>query len=333
MAFPGTYNINYYRGDTFEFRIYPKDTSGAQFNLTNYLPPKFKISTSATSTTQITGYAEIVNNQYILCTITPTNGAAMVAGTRYVYDVEIGKNSLPYNYVYTLLTGTITVSEQVNKDPLLTPPNIVATNALSPSNAAGVTNTTATIAWTAPAAGSEVTGYRVYRAINPLDPENTKDAGTPLASNILTYTFSGLTASNPYSFGVAATNAAGIGPINWIANYTAPNAPVTLNVSNITETSAKLTWVAPTNTGPLFAVPIVGYKVYLGDTLKATITLPATLEYTFNDLTPSTLYSLKVSTITSLAPLVGTYPPLAAIDPQSRESSKASITTTTSSTS
>ena len=37
MAFPGTYNISYYKGDTLEFKIYPKDSSGASFSLDNYI--------------------------------------------------------------------------------------------------------------------------------------------------------------------------------------------------------------------------------------------------------------------------------------------------------
>ncbi len=36
MAFPGTYNINYYKGDTYQFRIYPKDTAGYPFDLSVY---------------------------------------------------------------------------------------------------------------------------------------------------------------------------------------------------------------------------------------------------------------------------------------------------------
>ena len=33
MAFPGTYSINYYEGDRYEFVIYPKDAAGNVFNL------------------------------------------------------------------------------------------------------------------------------------------------------------------------------------------------------------------------------------------------------------------------------------------------------------
>ena len=33
MAFPGTYNFNYYRGDTNEFVISPKNSDGTTFQL------------------------------------------------------------------------------------------------------------------------------------------------------------------------------------------------------------------------------------------------------------------------------------------------------------
>ena len=42
MAFPATYDFNYYKGDTFEFRIYPKKNDGTVFDLsTFYVPTNF----------------------------------------------------------------------------------------------------------------------------------------------------------------------------------------------------------------------------------------------------------------------------------------------------
>jgi len=128
MAFPGTYNISYYKGDTLEFKVYPKDTSGATFNLSQYAVPVsettdlgyFTISNYAgpeqTGNPKVTieGYAAI-EGDYVICAITPTAGALMNAGTSYVYDVQIKKQSSPYNLVYTLLSGAITVTEEVTE--------------------------------------------------------------------------------------------------------------------------------------------------------------------------------------------------------------------------
>lgn len=120
MAFPGTMNINYYQGDTYEFRIYPKDSSGALFDLSGYdltTGAKFWISKfrgDAGATSRKEAYAVISSDRtYILCAISPTVGSELEANTQWVYDVEITKAGTPYAKTYTLLTGTIDVTEQV----------------------------------------------------------------------------------------------------------------------------------------------------------------------------------------------------------------------------
>lgn len=123
MAFPGTYNIEYYKGDTFEFRIYPKDSAGAAFPLEDYAVSGTTTFTIAPKRGQlddpfdaIDGYAEISSNyQYIQCAITPANGEELLAGISYVYDVEISKTDAPYDFTYTLLTGTISITDQVTQ--------------------------------------------------------------------------------------------------------------------------------------------------------------------------------------------------------------------------
>jgi hypothetical protein len=117
MAFPGIYNINYYKGDTFEFKIYPKTNSGAIFDLTGY-SVKFMIATERGPdgiAGRLSGYASISSDKtHINCAIIPGNGAAMTAGIQYVYDVEISKSASPYSLVNTVLTGQITVTDQVS---------------------------------------------------------------------------------------------------------------------------------------------------------------------------------------------------------------------------
>ena len=120
MAFPGTLNINYYKGDTYEFRIYPKDSLGASFDLTGYgQTAKFTISTSRGSS-GVSGKIECLAvitsglyGNYVTCTIRPNDSVTMNAATQYVYDVEITKTASPYNYVYTLLTGSVTVTDHI----------------------------------------------------------------------------------------------------------------------------------------------------------------------------------------------------------------------------
>ena len=142
MAFPATYDFNYYKGDTFEFRIYPKKNDGTVFELSAY-----KIASNTSSTiddvtdtvapydsarftiSDVRGSAGAANKKdcfarisddgtFVQCAIRPTEGNTMTAGTEYVYDVEVVKpagssGTGQYELVHTLLTGTITVTDQV----------------------------------------------------------------------------------------------------------------------------------------------------------------------------------------------------------------------------
>jgi CTP-dependent riboflavin kinase len=125
MPFPGTYNFSYYKGDTYEFKIYPKNSDGTAFDLTSFADTesednaRFFVSTERGISgleNQIECSAQIVSEleeTYILCTITPGQGASMNAGTSYVYDVEIRKILEETPYVLTLVTGNIAVTDQV----------------------------------------------------------------------------------------------------------------------------------------------------------------------------------------------------------------------------
>lgn len=120
MAFPGTFNISYYRGDTYEFNVYPKDSSGAVFNMTDYGTATFTIAEqrgSAGSSTAISGTLASISStkDYVKCVIPPEVGSLMSSGKTYVYDVQIGYDASPYDYVYTLLTGSISVTDDVTQ--------------------------------------------------------------------------------------------------------------------------------------------------------------------------------------------------------------------------
>jgi hypothetical protein len=141
MAFPAIYDFNYYKGDTFEFRIYPKKNDGTVFDLSQYYMPtnfantpdyftdlatpydsaQFTISTVRGDTgSPIRCYAKVSDDgTFVQCAIRPTEGIQLNAGTEYVYDVEVRKPAtVPgsvsnYEIVQTLLTGTITITDQV----------------------------------------------------------------------------------------------------------------------------------------------------------------------------------------------------------------------------
>lgn len=115
MAFPGTYDFSYYRGDTFNFTISPKDSTGASFVLSGYTAT-FTIATARGSgATQYVGTATVTSQttpavvNTITCSIPANIGRNLAGGTSYVYDVQIASGSI----VYTLLTGTITPTDDI----------------------------------------------------------------------------------------------------------------------------------------------------------------------------------------------------------------------------
>jgi hypothetical protein len=111
MAFPGTYNFNYYRGDTFEFIINPKDASGAAFSLTGF-EGEMTIANKRGTAADVNSYFGTVeknNTGGLICTITPTVGRSLTSGIAWQYDVEI----VSATEIFTLLTGTITVTEDI----------------------------------------------------------------------------------------------------------------------------------------------------------------------------------------------------------------------------
>lgn len=119
MAFPSEVNLNYYKGDTYEFNIYPKLSNGTAMDLTNYSVKFYIGETRGSSSNLQECYSSIPQASgqdypnYIRCAIRPADGQTLDPTKTYYYDVEIKKTALPYDYVYTLLTGTVSITEQV----------------------------------------------------------------------------------------------------------------------------------------------------------------------------------------------------------------------------
>jgi hypothetical protein len=111
MAFPGTYNFSYYKGDTNEFVIRPKNSTGSAFDLSGYTALFFIASARGNNPTFRVQAQAVVDtvNDLVTCTILPGVGGTLSAGT-FVYDVQITSG---ISDVFTLLTGNISVTEQV----------------------------------------------------------------------------------------------------------------------------------------------------------------------------------------------------------------------------
>jgi hypothetical protein len=201
MAFPGTFNIDYYKGDTYEFLIYPKDSSGAPFSLSGYGAERFTIAPTR-GEINLANIAECyakIENDHILCVIRPSDGEKLnVENSPYYYDVEIENTTGDYTKLYTMLTGSITVTEQVTPKKLVPNPprNITITNS---------TDTSFTVNWEAPISGQPYSGFTVG-----LNDEQTIVGARleTVGQNARSYTFSDLEAGT-YYVGVATTNSAG----------------------------------------------------------------------------------------------------------------------------
>jgi len=116
LAFPATYDFSYYKGDTYSFLVYPKDAERNPFVLTDYVA-KFTIAESRGTdgvSSQIEAYSVIPEGQnYIECVVRPADGAQLNPNTNYVYDIEISKTGDSFDSVYTVLTGIISITDQV----------------------------------------------------------------------------------------------------------------------------------------------------------------------------------------------------------------------------
>jgi hypothetical protein len=114
MAFPGTYNFSYYRGDTLEFKIFPKLENGSKFDLTNYSAKFTAAPRRGTGVSQIVFPNPDINisEGSITCLIDSNNGRDLTAGVNWVYDIQIQKTITPAR-TSTILTGNITVTEDV----------------------------------------------------------------------------------------------------------------------------------------------------------------------------------------------------------------------------
>ena len=92
--------------------FYKNNVSQGAISLSSFTTANFTIATARGSgATQYSAQAQIDDiNDLVTCTISATVGASIPAGSSYVYDVQIKTAS---NITYTLLTGTITVTQDV----------------------------------------------------------------------------------------------------------------------------------------------------------------------------------------------------------------------------
>jgi uncharacterized repeat protein (TIGR01451 family) len=161
----------------------------------------------------------------------------------------------------------------------------------APTATAGLLS--ATVSWVAPASnGSPITGYIVT-------PTRNGVAQTPVSfdASTTTRTLSSLTAGASYTFTVIAVNALGNSAPSpssaAVVPFSLPGQP-TISAVSAGDSSATLTWTAPSNGGS----PITSYVVtpFIGVVAQTPQTFPGTgTTQTLTGLTPGTAYRFTVA--------------------------------------
>ena len=126
-------------------------------------------------------------------------------------------------------------------------------------SASRVTNTEASVSWSAPSnnGGSAITGYEITAYIGD-EPQKTVFDFTPSST---TANVTGLTEGSSYTFAVSAENAYGTGPLssdsNEIIMAIPPTSP-TITTATPGSTWVNLSWDAPSSSG---GSPVTGYTI------------------------------------------------------------------------
>ena len=112
MAFPGTFNFNYYRGDTNQFVIRPKTANGAAFDLTGYTASAQMRKYSGSSTfTTFTSSISVPNTLGKIIISLTSNQTVDLKPGRYVYDVVITRDGVKTR----VIEGMVLVREGVTR--------------------------------------------------------------------------------------------------------------------------------------------------------------------------------------------------------------------------
>ncbi len=231
--------------------------------------------TASTDNVGVTGY-DVYKNGTLLTTVTTTSYSVTGLTAATAYSFYVKAKDAAGNVSAASSTISVTTLAATDTQVPTSPTNLAASN---------VAQTTLTLGWTASTDNVGVTGYDIYKN------------GTLLASvTTTTYSVTGLTAATAYSFYVKAKDAAGnistasntISVTTTSASDTqAPTAPTGVALSNITQTSATLSWTASTDN-----VGVTGYNVYKNGTLLGTTTA---ISYSVSGLTASTTYTMAVA--------------------------------------
>ena len=249
MAFPKTYNLEYYRGDTFEFIVDVKNQDGSDFDLSAFETYTFKIANQrGAGATQYTGIAEQEGASTIACTIPSNIGRNLLAGS-YVYDVQmidVGTTYVPNKNItfyaqWDAITGTATGG---TADVL---PDI------APAIATATITGTAKVGQVLTAGTTGLTG-----SPTPTLAYQWKAAGTNVGTNAPTYTILEADLTKAITVVITATNGVGSAATatsSATSAVAAADAPTPIPAGQY-----RVTWDANGGTGGTSTTKVIGLE-------------------------------------------------------------------------
>jgi spore germination protein YaaH len=243
--------------------------------------------------------SEVGDSEATILWLPSRPGAAPLGGYRVYRDGKlVGQTaatsmrlthlSFPHSYSITVAAVDTDGAESAPSTPLTLGTVHAAPTAPSMLSAVSVTDTSATLSWQAGSAapGSTVTGYLLFKDGEPVGY---------VSGQIVTVT---LASERSYTFTVRTRDSAGYlsapsPELTVVTTHTAPPAPRELAASEVTASSARLSWQPST----AVSGTIVGYRVFRDDIPIGQA--PAT-ERTLEGLAPASDYTVTVSAVDSL---------------------------------
>ena len=227
--------------------------------------------------------------------VTLSTSFVSAAGWKDFDNIEVRQG----DYIRVVAKSTNATQPSLHITPIITYQDAVIEDIIPPSaptdvNVSDITATGAKITWTASTDNVKMAGYNLYYQGEDQELTLINTAGVIEETE---YTLTGLTPETTYQIVVEAVDEAGniararAVEVVTLEDTEAPDAPTNVEASEITETSAKITWTASTDN-----VEVAGYNIYV-DEAKINESLVTVTEYTLTDLKAGTEYKVVVESV------------------------------------